>query len=104
LKIPERRTKPGPLGGLLPPLNLKEILRLLIVFGLGAIVVSVMIFKVEENSPEPRDWRSADTPTKTNNTAVSTSLYRDHPATMLVIGLLLLVSIVGGVLLAKEVD
>jgi NADH:ubiquinone oxidoreductase subunit 6 (subunit J) len=104
MRLKQRDTRPGPLGGLLPPLNFKEILRALIVFGLGAVVVSVLMFKPEQNSPEPRDWQSAPGPEKAENQAISRSLFTGHAATLLVISLLLLVAILGGVMLAKEVD
>jgi NADH:ubiquinone oxidoreductase subunit 6 (subunit J) len=92
------------LSVILPPLNFKEIIRLLVVFGLGAIVISVLMFRAEDMSAEQRDWGDSGAPAKADNQAISRSLYADHAATLLVIAILLLVSIVGGVLLAKEVD
>ncbi|HLF07036.1 MAG TPA: NADH-quinone oxidoreductase subunit J [Thermoplasmata archaeon] len=100
----KKSTRAALLATLLPPLNLKEIVRLLTVFGLGGIVISVLMFKTEDMSADQRDWGAADAPAKADNPAIARSLFADHAATFLVIAILLLVAIIGGVLLAKEVD
>jgi len=100
----KKSTREAILATLLPPLNLKEIIRLLTVFGLGAVVISVLMFRTEDMSTDQRDWGAADAPAKADNPAIARSLFADHAATLLVIAILLLVAIIGGVLLAKEVD
>ncbi len=76
-------------------MTLRDAFRYLMLLGLlGVIVLTVT----------QQQWNAPASPSPTNNQQVSRSLFEDYGATLLMIGLLLLVAILAGVFLSKEVD